>query len=137
MWCGGTRSVAVLRLTLVCALGGLLPTSAVGRDAPSPARETALDLCDRAAAAPWDTDAADVPSRVAFRDVHAASAIPTCRRATDMNPGVRRLSFQLGRAYDRQGANQDAYHAYKRAADLRSAAAKVNIGILYQQGRRF
>jgi len=137
MWNCGAWSVAFLRLAAVCVLGGLFPVESVGRETPSVAGETAVYMCDRAAAAPWDTDAVDVPSRVAFRDVNAAFAIPACRRAIDMNPGLRRLSFQLGRAYDRQGANQDAYHAYKRAADLGSAAAKVNIGILYHQGRRF
>ncbi|GJE40767.1 hypothetical protein KHHGKMAE_4864 [Methylobacterium persicinum] len=60
-----------------------------------------------------------------------------CRAAIAEAPQLRRLHFQLGRAYDRQGANQDAYQAYRRASDLGSGAAKVNIGILFRQGRRF
>lgn len=97
----------------------------------------AVRVCDDLASAPWDTDAPDAQRAVAFRDLRAEVAIPACRAAIAQAPALRRLHFQLGRAYDRQGANQDAYLAYRRAADLGSAAAKVNIGILYHQGRRF
>lgn len=109
---------------------------------PSGAREgvTSGEIvqdCDRLASAPWDPDAPDTQRTVAFRDLRAAAAIAACRAAVDQAPHMRRLHFQLGRAFDRQGANQDAFQAYRQASDLGSGAAKVNIGILYQQGRRF
>ncbi|WP_336489982.1 tetratricopeptide repeat protein [Methylobacterium nigriterrae] len=89
------------------------------------------------ASASWDPDAPDLQRTVAFRDLRAAPAIAACREAVAVAPRLRRLSFQLGRAYDRQGANPEAYRAYLQAAELGSGAAKVNIGILYRQGRRF
>lgn len=96
-----------------------------------------VQTCDRLASAPWDPDAPDIQRTVAFRDVRAAEAIAACREAIDQSPRLRRLHFQLGRGFDRLGANQDAFEAYRRAAELGSGAAKVNIGILYRQGRRF
>ncbi|WP_245259362.1 sel1 repeat family protein [Methylobacterium sp. 77] len=124
-------------LALFCFFGGLCPVVAEAGKMRSAPQETAIDRCDSAAAAPWDPDSSNVPSRVEFRDLQAQQAIEACRRAVDLSPDMRRLSFQLGRAYDRQGANPDAYRAYRVAAELGSAAAKVNIGILYRQGRRF
>jgi len=96
-----------------------------------------IQSCDHRASAPWDPDAPDAQQTVNFRDLRAGAAIAECRAAVAEAPRLRRLHFQLGRAYDRQGANQDAFEAYRRAAELGSGAAKVNIGILYQQGRRF
>ncbi|WCS28636.1 sel1 repeat family protein (plasmid) [Methylobacterium sp. NMS14P] len=97
----------------------------------------AVQSCDRLASAPWDPDAPDAQRTVNFRDLRAGAAVAACRAAVAEAPRLRRLHFQLGRAYDRQGANNDAFEAYRRAAELGSGAAKVNIGILYQQGRRF
>ena len=97
----------------------------------------AVQSCDTLASAPWDPDAPDAQRTVTFRDLRASTAIAACRAAVAEAPRLRRVHFQLGRAYDRHGANQDAFEAYQRAAELGSGAAKVNIGILYQQGRRF
>ena len=96
-----------------------------------------IQSCDHLASAPWDPDAPDAQRTVNFRDLRASAAVAACRAAIAEVPRLRRLHFQLGRAYDRQGANHDAFEAYRRAAELGSGAAKVNIGILYQQGRRF
>ncbi|WP_286964192.1 tetratricopeptide repeat protein [Methylobacterium sp.] len=96
-----------------------------------------IQSCDHLASAPWDPDAPDAQRTVNFRDLRASAAVAACRAAIAEAPRLRRLHFQLGRAYDRQGANHDAFEAYRRAAELGSGAAKVNIGILYQQGRRF
>lgn len=106
-------------------------------DVASAYDDGAVRTCDELASAPWDTDAPDVQRAVAFRDLRAEPAIAACRAAIARAPGLRRLHFQLGRAHDRRGTNQDAYLAYRRAAELGSAAAKVNIGILFHQGRRF
>ncbi|MCJ2026332.1 tetratricopeptide repeat protein [Methylobacterium sp. J-067] len=97
----------------------------------------AVQACDGLASAPWDPDAPDRSRTVEFRDLRAGPAATACQAAIAQAPHLRRLYFQLGRAYDRQGANQDAYQAYRRASDLGSGAAKVNIGILFRQGRRF
>ena len=97
----------------------------------------AVQACDGLASAPWDPDAPDRSQAVEFRDLRAVPAATACQAAIAQVPQLRRLYFQLGRAYDRQGANQDAYQAYRRASDLGSGAAKVNIGILFRQGRRF
>ena len=97
----------------------------------------AIQICDRLASAPWDPDAPDLQYTVAFQSLPAREAIAACREAIEQAPRLRRLHFQLGRGFDRLGANQDAFEAYRRAADLGSGAAKVNIGILFRQGRRF
>lgn len=101
------------------------------------AQQEVIDACDQLASAPWDPDAPNPRWAVAFNDLRATAAIDACRRASVEAPHLRRLSFQLGRAYDRLGANQDAYRSYLQASSLGSGAAKVNIGILYRQGRRF
>ncbi len=97
----------------------------------------AVQACDRLASAPWDPDAPDPQRAVAFRDLRAVEAVAACREAIERAPRLGRLHFQLGRGLDRLGANQDAFEAYRRASELGSGAAKVNIGILYRQGRRF
>lgn len=97
----------------------------------------AIQSCDDGASASWDPDAPDPRRTVNFNDLRAAASVAACRNAIGQAPGMRRLHFQLGRAFDRQGANQEAFIAYRRAAELGSGAAKVNIGILYQQDRRF
>ena len=125
---------AALFFICVCLVSSLIGPTAAREDMPS---DGAIQSCDSLASAPWDPDAPNPHRTVAFRDLGAVAAIAACRDAVDRAPRLRRLHFQLGRALDRQGANQDAFQAYRRAADLGSAAAKVNIGILYQQGRRF
>lgn len=117
----------------------MLATSLIG---PAAALEElrdggAIQICDRLASAPWDPDAPDLQHAVAFQSLRASEAIAACRDAIDHAPRLRRLHFQLGRSFDRLGANQDAFQAYQRAANLGSGAAKVNIGILFRQGRRF
>jgi TPR repeat protein len=131
------KTFAMLRFVLICLFIDLQITLCSGMEQPFARQENLVELCDQAAAAPWDPDSAHRRTRLEFRQLQPERAIPFCQRAFAQNSDLRRLSFQLGRAYDRQGANQDAYRAYKVAADLGSAAAKVNIGILYRQGRRF
>lgn len=101
------------------------------------AAASSLTTCDIMASAPWDPDAPHPSRTVEFRDIKAGEAVAACRDAVAEAPRLRRLHFQLGRAYDRQGLNQDAYASYHRAAELGSGAAMVNIGILFRQGRRF
>jgi TPR repeat protein len=104
---------------------------------PLAAAPSSVAACDRLAAAPWDPDATQLTKPVEFRDLDADPAIVACRDAVAQAPHLRRLLFQLGRAYDRRGLNQDAYVSYRAASLLGSGAAMVNIGILFRQGRRF
>jgi uncharacterized protein len=140
-----SRSINSLRRVAAFSGCAVLSCAILGYAAscsPSSARDDdtvadAVSACDGLASAPWDPDAPDAQRTVAFRDLRAGPAVAACRAAIAEAPRLRRLQFQLGRAFDRQGANRDAFQAYRQAADLGSGAAKVNIGILYQQGRRF
>lgn len=127
--------VAALNLGFVLMSGFISCNSASARD--NGMNTEAIQACDGLASAPWDPDAPDAQRTVEFRNLRATAAIAACRAAIAEAPRLRRLHFQLGRAYDRQGANQDAFQAYRQAAEWGSGAAKVNIGILYTQGRRF
>ncbi|MCJ2016262.1 sel1 repeat family protein [Methylobacterium sp. E-065] len=135
------RSSSENRLSSAVGIGLLVLAGFIVCDASSAHDDDpgggAVQSCDRLASAPWDPDAPDAQRTVNFRDLRAGAAVTACRAAVAEAPRLRRLYFQLGRAYDRQGANHDAFEAYRRASELGSGAAKVNIGILYQQGRRF
>ncbi len=88
-------------------------------------------LCDRLAAYPSDLDKpADTKgvARIAADDV--ATAIKYCRQAATSAKASRRLSFQLGRAYEAGGQSQEAIAAYRRAANQGSTSAMASLASL-------
>lgn len=91
--------------------------------------------CDALASAPWDPAVPDRSATVDFRHLLPQPAIEACAKAVAAAPTQSRFVFQLGRAYDKARQNLAAYEAYKRAADLGSSSAMVNIAILFQKGQ--
>ncbi len=104
-----------------------VPTSA-----RSPGSQAGGD-CDRLAGASWDGDA--VGGGIEFAALEAGTAVAACTAAAIDKPNERRYLFQLGRAYDKARNYGDARQAYQKAASLGSAAALVNLGILYEKGQ--
>jgi tetratricopeptide (TPR) repeat protein len=92
-------------------------------------------ICDGLAAAPWDNDAKELTQTLVFEVMDTAGAIRACEASTRSSPQNRRYWFQLGRAYDRDRQFEAAKVAYEKAAALGSAAANVNLGVLYAQGQ--
>jgi Caspase domain/YARHG domain/Sel1 repeat len=90
--------------------------------------------CDRLAGASWDSDLTQVGG-VAFSALDAASAAAACTAAIADNPSQRRYLFQLGRAHDKTRNFNDAKLAYQKAASFGSAAAMINLGILFEKGQ--
>jgi tetratricopeptide (TPR) repeat protein len=91
--------------------------------------------CDKFAGSPMDPQ--KTVAGISYDKLDATVAIPTCKQATEADPNNARVWFQLGRAYEKQGNNDQAISAYQKAAQLGSAAAYNNIGELYRQGKGF
>ena len=88
-------------------------------------------LCDRLAASPSDPDRpADAKgvARIAPDDI--ATAIKFCKLAASSAKASRRLSFQLGRAYEAGGQSQEAIAAYRKAANQGSTSAMASLASL-------
>ena len=88
-------------------------------------------LCDRLAAYPSDPDKpADAKgvARIAPDDV--ATAIKYCKQAAASPKASRRLTFQLGRAYEANGQSQEAIAAYRKAANQGSTSAMASLASL-------
>jgi hypothetical protein len=92
-------------------------------------------LCDSKASARFDDDLLDRTHVVAFADIQAKDATAACSTATEAYPTVRRLFFELGRAYDKDKQSHEAEKAYEVAVARGSTAAMVNLGILYEEGK--
>jgi tetratricopeptide (TPR) repeat protein len=93
-----------------------------------------FDRCDTLAAAGFDPDKPREVRRVCLGQMDAGAAVAACRAATQANPRERRFHYQLGRAHDAAGQYADALAAYRRAAEMGSAAALNNIGTLHENG---
>lgn len=98
-----------------------------------PSSSAAGAECDRLAGADWDRDLTG--GGVDFGRMDAARAIATCRAAVRAEPRERRFAFQLGRAFDKARDYGAAREAYQQAANQGSAAAMVNLGILFEKGQ--
>ncbi len=93
-----------------------------------------VDRCDLLAAAGFDADKPREARRVCLSQIDTSEAIAACRAAVHANPRERRFHYQLGRAHDAAGQHADAMSAYRRAAEMGSAAALNNIGTLHENG---
>jgi uncharacterized protein len=122
-----TRSCSYL-VVAVLAAGVVQTTSA---DA-SPAD---IATCDRLAAHPDDKDKlADVKGSYDIAGKDVPIAVKACKSAAAAPDAARRLTFELGRAYEFNRQNAEAVKAYRRAADAGSTSAMVGLGTLLING---
>jgi tetratricopeptide (TPR) repeat protein len=127
-----TLRAAEVRRQCDVAAASTTAVVATGAAPRSPAASAGSD-CDRLAGAPWDGDLASAGVEFAALDV--GRAVAACQTATAEAPNERRYLFQLGRAQDKARDYAAAKQAYQKAASLGSAAAMVNLGILYDKGQ--
>jgi TPR repeat protein len=66
--------------------------------------------------------------------VDFGKAIPACLDALSQLPNAPRFQYQLGRAYQQSGDNQQASAWYRKAAEQGFALAENNLGIMYLKG---
>jgi TPR repeat protein len=101
--------------------------SAAVAPVPSPPPATAVAECDRLAADEVD------PERVAPGVKKPSQpAIEACRRAVEIEPGNRRLAFQLGRALDVNSQAPEAFVWLRKAAEAGHAEAMHRFGHLLE-----
>jgi tetratricopeptide (TPR) repeat protein len=112
-----------------------LPSEIQAQNKAARSSQFMVEECDKLAGSPMDPQ--KTVTGVSYDKLDATVAIPTCKQATEVDPNNARLWFQLGRAYEKQGNNDQAISAYQKAAQLGSAAAYNNIGELYRQGKGF
>jgi TPR repeat protein len=100
-----------------------------------PARDPRVQDCDELAGDPNDPDRSRTVKGVGFGKLDARAAIAACRPAAEAQPQLRRLGYQLGRAYDKAERYKEALGAYEKAVEAGSAAAMNNLGTLYENGQ--
>ncbi|MFC5422534.1 caspase family protein [Bosea eneae] len=98
------------------------------------ARDPSIRKCDELAGHAGDLDRNRDARGVAFDDLPADAAIAACRAASELQPQLRRLGFQLGRAYDKAKRPSDAVAVYRKASQAGSAAAMRNLAYLLENG---
>ncbi len=118
--------------TEACAYRGLAQGYLGGSD---PNGDPRVKTCDALAAGTDDPDRPKGVAGVKYGRIEAASAIEACRGASSAYPALRRLAYQLGRAYDRADRSKEAFAAYDRAAKAGSTAAMNNLATLYENGQ--
>lgn len=118
--------------TETCAYRGLAQGYLGGAD---PSGDPRVKACDAFAAGTDDPDRPQAVPGVKYGRIEAASAIEACRGASAAYPSLRRLAYQLGRAYDRADRAKEAFAAYGRAAKAGSTAAMNNLATLYENGQ--
>ena len=95
-------------------------------------KEAPTTECDTYAAAPFD------PQRkadgVSFQKINPALVIPACESAVRQYPNSKRLTFQLGRAFDKNADYSSALIQYRQAAEQGYAPAQNAIGVAYNLG---
>jgi TPR repeat protein/CHAT domain-containing protein len=89
-------------------------------------------LCDRLAASP--TDLHKIGSGIEFDALDAELAVRACEDAIKTSPNVPRLEFQLGRALQKAGRNEEAVRLYEPLADIGYTSAAYNLGLMYIRG---
>jgi TPR repeat protein len=98
-------------------------------------KDPRVGQCDDLAAAVDDPDKPKGVKGRRLTQVNGFAAVEACRAAAAAHPNLRRLNYQLGRAYDKLERHKEAFSAYKAAADAGSVAALNNLGTLYEGGR--
>ena len=94
--------------------------------------EVPVHECDRLAAFPSDKER--VTKGIEFESIDGPEAVTACREATQKYPDTRRFKFQLARALDRTAEYDEAVSLYRSLAEGDYAAAKNNLGTMYEAG---
>jgi TPR repeat protein len=92
-------------------------------------------LCDQAAANPLDKDRPADVAGIELNKIDPKIAIPACEAAAKVAPNDPRIMYQLGRSNSAAKAHETALTQYSKAADQGYAAAQVNLGNMYRDGR--
>ncbi|MGE8130248.1 caspase family protein [Methylobacterium sp. NPDC080182] len=116
----------------VCAYRSLAEGYLGGKN---PSADPRVKRCDELAAGTDDPDRPSGVAGVKLGRIEPAAAIDACRGASAAYPDLRRLSYQLGRAYDRADRYKEAFAAYDRAAKAGSISALNNLAALYENGQ--
>ncbi|MCE4226103.1 peptidase C14 [Methylobacterium sp. C25] len=116
----------------ICAYKSLAEGYLGGSD---PGSDPRVKRCDELAAATDDRDRPKGVTGVKMGRIESSAAIEACRNAATAYPNVRRLSYQLGRAYDRTDRYKEAFVAYDVAAKAGSISAMNNLATLYENGQ--
>lgn len=116
----------------VCAYRGLAEGYLGGTN---PSSDPRVKRCDELAAGTDDPDRPKGVSGVKLGRIEPSAAIEACRGASAAYPQLRRLAYQLGRAYDRADRSKEAFAAYDRAAKAGSVSAMNNLATLYENGQ--
>ena len=98
-------------------------------------RDPKVKECDELASDPHDPDKPRTVKGVPMRRIEARAAIAACQAATQAHPELPRLSYALGRAFDKVERYKDAMAAYKIASDAGSNASLNNLAALYEMGQ--
>lgn len=101
----------------------------------NPSADPRVKRCDELAAGTDDPDRPNGVAGVKLGRIEASAAIEACRGASAAYPQLRRLAYQLGRAYDRADRSKEAFSAYDRAAKAGSVSAMNNLATLYENGQ--
>ena len=110
------------KLTVLCAVAVLFNiTNASAQNAP-------VTDCDKLAANPDDPQRK--ASGVLFDKINPSVAIPACETAVRQYPKEGRLTYQLGRAYQKAENYQAAIDQYRKAAEQGYAPAQANLGLM-------
>ena len=104
----------------------ILSTSAFAQEAP-------VSDCDKYAAS--DVDSQRKATGVPFDKINPALAIPACESAVQQYPNSIRLTYQLGRAYQKARNFKEALEQYRKAAEQGSPFAQNDLGNLYFNGQ--
>lgn len=134
-----------LRHLLACCCAALLVASSLSgceQNADEPAAQsTGESAISRALAAHCDELAADPQdpqssaAGVADADLAAQDAIEACTNATLAQSSQQRLHYQRGRALRAAGRHDEAFQAFKHAADNGYAPAAKAVGDAYLNGQ--
>ncbi|MCB8839528.1 hypothetical protein [Aurantimonas sp. VKM B-3413] len=113
-----------------------LPAAPEAPEAPGGGVAAVVSACDTLAA---DTDDPSKPAGIegvkSPTDIDHAQAIPACEAAHAAAPNEPRITFELGRAYQAAGRNDDAARLYREAADAGQAVAQYELALAYYDGR--
>jgi TPR repeat protein len=119
----------------VCAFRSLAEAYLGGSGQASAAADPRGARCDDLASDPDDPDKPAGLRGVKLGRIETGIAIEACRAASQAQPGTRRFSYYLGRAFDRADRYREAFAAYKLAADAGSRGAMNNLATLHENGQ--
>lgn len=111
------------------AMSVLIFSMAGAAAAADPAAE-----CDRLAGA--KTDPQKAAPGVVWADIDASAALAACREAVRLTPESLRLGYELARALDKSGQQDEANKAYAAVADKNYPMGGSELGFFYLAGSK-